>query len=148
MAAEPQIVVAFHSELEELVERNFACRSAGANLCAYLVIVSSRARKPMRPQRAASRYKRSEPGCQFASGPRFRGRIQRKAPFRNAQQISLRAHPSAERIPAIEIRPLEREACAIDVAKIAIGGFRAGAPTPAPVYNGVEFRADGNSAQV
>src|SRR5438105_4790096 len=100
MAAEPQIIVALHSELEKLIERGFASRCACANLPSHLEVISFRAREPVRVKRSPESREGPERVCKLAARPGLDRRIEREAALGNAQQSALNAHPARERTPS------------------------------------------------
>ena len=102
----------------------------------------------MRSERSTERAEWAERVGKLAARAGLRRGIQSEAALWNARESSLGAEPAGERGCASEKRALGGRERATNVAEIAAGGFRARAPTPAAVHNGVNFHARRDSAQV
>ena len=148
MTPEPQIVVTFHPQLEKFIERGLAGSSPDAKPRVRFVIVAVCAREPVRSERSTERAEWAERVGKLAARAGLRRGIQSEAALWNARESSLGAEPAGERGCASEKRALGGRERATNVAEIAAGGFRARAPTPAAVHNGVNFHARRDSAQV
>ncbi len=148
MTPEPQIVVAFHSQLEKFIERGLARRCADAKLRVRFVIVALRAREPMRSERSTEGCERPETVGKLPARAGLRRGIQREAALGNAREGPLGTEPAGEGSGAGKKRALGGQDRTTQIAEIAAGGFRARAPIPAAVHHGMNFRASRDAAQV
>src|SRR5581483_352648 len=82
VAAEPQVVIAFDTEHEQLVEWGRALRRACPELRVHLVIVAAGLRQPSRLKRALAARKQGGGAGEHSSQIPLQGGTQRQAPLR------------------------------------------------------------------
>src|SRR5262249_31624510 len=128
-------------------EGNLAESVACAQTGLHPIVIAARARKPhggqcsLRACVAGTRLRKVR--SQFAR----RRRVQKESALGKANNRTLEARPCRERRTVPE-KPCGLGGAPLQIAQVSVGIFRSGAPTPAPVHDRADLRAQRGDLEI